>query len=94
MPEYVGKMNMYLNVVDDVLRHPDDRPSIGLLLVRRKNRLIAEYALSGYAKPMGVAQWETKITRNLPAELKSSLPTIKEIEEELSKDIIKTNNKK
>jgi len=87
MPEYVGKMNMYLSVVDDILRHPDDKPSIGLLLVKRKNKLIAEYALSGYSKPMGVAQWETKITRRLPKELKSSLPTIEEIEKELSKDI-------
>ncbi|MEK6564182.1 MAG: PDDEXK nuclease domain-containing protein [Candidatus Omnitrophota bacterium] len=84
MPEHVGKMNMYLSVVDDVLRHPDDKRTIGLLLVRRKNKLIAEYALSGYSKPMGVAQWETKITRSLPKELKSSLPTIEEIETELS----------
>ena len=86
---YVGKMNMYLSVVDDILRHPDDKPSIGLLLVKRKNKLIAEYALSGYSKPMGVAQWETKITRRLPKELKASLPTIEEIEKELSKDISK-----
>ena len=84
-PEHVGKMNMYLSVVDDILRHPDDKPSIGLLLVRRKNKLIAEYALSGYSKPMGVAQWETKITRSLPKELKSSLPTIAQIEKEFSK---------
>ncbi len=87
MPEHVGKMNMYLSVVDDILHHPDDKPSIGLLLVRRKNKLIAEYALSGYSKPMGVAQWETKITRSLPKELKSNLPTIEEIEKELSKKV-------
>ena len=86
MPEHVGKMNMYLSVVDDVMRHPNDKPTIGLLLVRRKNKLIAEYALSDIKKPMGVAQWQTKITRSLPKELKSSLPTIEEIEKELSKD--------
>ena len=90
IPEYVGKMNMYLSVVDDVLRHPDDKRSIGLLLVKRKNKMIAEYALSGYSKPIGVAQWETKITKSLPKELKLSLPTIEEIEIELSKDINKT----
>lgn len=84
MPEHVGKMNMYLSVVDDILRHPYDKPTIGLLLVKRKNKLIAEYALSGYSKPMGIAQWQTKITRALPKELKSSLPTIEEIEAELS----------
>ncbi|MCX5677546.1 MAG: PDDEXK nuclease domain-containing protein [Candidatus Omnitrophica bacterium] len=85
VPEYVGKMNMYLSVVDDILRHPDDNPSIGLLLVKRKNKMIAEYALSGYTKPIGVAQWETKITKSLPKELKSNLPAIEEIEKELSK---------
>ncbi len=85
MPEHVGKMNMYLSIVDDILRHPDDKPTIGLLLVRRKNKLIAEYA----QKPMGVAQWQTKITRSLPKELKSSLPTIAEIEKELGKNIKK-----
>jgi hypothetical protein len=90
IPEYVGKMNMYLSVVDDILRYPDDKPSIGLLLVKRKNKMIAEYALSGYTKPMGVAQWETKITRSLPKELKSNLPTIEEIERELSADVDKT----
>ncbi len=91
MPEHVGKMNMYLSVVDDILRHPDDKPTIGLLLVKRKNKLIAEYALSDIKKPMGVAQWQTKITRSLPKELKSSLPTIKEIEQEFSE---KKNNKR
>ncbi len=89
MPEYVGKMNMYLSVVDDIFRHHDDKPSIGLLLVKRKNKLIAEYALSGYTKPMGVAQWEIKISRSLPKELKSNLPAIKKIEQELSRDISK-----
>lgn len=93
MPEHVGKMNMYLSVVDDILRHPDDKPTIGLLLVRRKNKLIAEYALSGIKKPMGVAQWQTKITRSLPKELKSSLPAIEEIEREFGKAAARRNKK-
>lgn len=84
-PGHVGKLNMYLSVVDDVLRHPDDKPTIGLLLVRQKSKMVAEYALRGYAKPIGIAQWETQITRTLPEELKSSLPSIEEIENELSK---------
>ena len=86
-PGHVGKLNMYLAVVDDVLRHPDDKPTIGLLLVRKKNKLVAEYALRGFKKPIGVAQWETQITRSLPEQLKTSLPSIEELETELSKDI-------
>ena len=75
--------NFYLNVVDDLLRYPDDKPSIGLLLVRGKNRTVVEYALAGFSKPIGVAQWERQITQSLPDELKSSLPTVEEIEAEL-----------
>ncbi len=85
-PGHVSKLNMYLNVADDILRHPDDKTTIGLLLVRHKNKMIAEYALRGYSTPMGVAEWETQITRALPETLKTSLPTIEELEEELSKD--------
>jgi len=62
-------------------------------LVRRKNKMVAEYALSGYSKPMGVAQWETQITRSLPKELKPSLPSIEEIEKELGEDIKKRKSK-
>ena len=82
-PDYVGKLNMYLNVVDDMLRHPDDKPSIGLLLVKEKNQVVVEYSLEGYVKPMGVADWARKIDKSLPDDLKSSLPTIEEIEAEL-----------
>ncbi|WP_198017591.1 PDDEXK nuclease domain-containing protein [Syntrophorhabdus aromaticivorans] len=82
-PGYVSKLNMYLNIVDDLLRHPDDKPSIGLLLVKEKNQTIVEYSLAGYRKPIGVAEWQREITRSLPEELKSSLPTIEEIEAEL-----------
>jgi len=90
-PEYLGQLNMYLNVVDDVLRHPEDKPSIGLLLVKEKNKLVAEYSLSGYAKPIGIAQWKTQITRMLSEAIKSSLPSIEEIEAELSGDGKKKN---
>ncbi|MEQ8189330.1 MAG: PDDEXK nuclease domain-containing protein [Candidatus Eremiobacterota bacterium] len=82
-PGHISQLGMYLNVVDDVMRHPDDKPSIGLLLVKQKNKLVAEYALRGYNKPMGIAEWETQITRSLPEDLKPSLPSIEEIEREL-----------
>jgi predicted nuclease of restriction endonuclease-like (RecB) superfamily len=83
-PEDVGQINLYLAAVDDLLRHPDDKPSVGLLLCRSRNRLIAEYALRGLKSPIGVAEWETKLVQKLPADLKASLPTIKEIETELA----------
>jgi len=83
-PGYVSKLNMYLNIVDDLLRHPDDKPSIGLLLVKEKNQTIVEYSLAGFRKPIGVAQWQREITRSLPEELKSSLPSIEDIEAELA----------
>ena len=82
-PGYVGKLNMYMNIVNDLMRHSDDQKTIGLLLVKEKNHTIAKYALEGYTNPIGVAGWEKQITENLPAELKSSLPTIEEIEAEL-----------
>ncbi|MEW6186872.1 MAG: PDDEXK nuclease domain-containing protein [Thermodesulfobacteriota bacterium] len=85
-PGFVGVMNMYLSAVDDLLRHPDDKPSIGLLLCRSKNELIVEYALRNFKKPIGVAEWETKIVKKLPKEFKGSLPTVEEIEEELARN--------
>ncbi len=86
-PEQVGKLNMYLNAVDDIFGHEDDRPSIGLLLVREKDRLVVEYSLAGTQKPMGVAAWEREITRSLPEEMRSSLPSVEEIEAELSRSV-------
>lgn len=80
-PEQAGKMNFYLNVVDDRLRHPDDAPSIGLILCQGRNQIIAEYALRGADKPIGVSEYE--LTRALPPNLKSALPTVEEIEAEL-----------
>jgi predicted nuclease of restriction endonuclease-like (RecB) superfamily len=80
--EYAGKMNFYLNLVDDVLRHEADAPSIGLILCQDRNRVVAEYALRGMNKPIGVSEYE--LTRSLPRELRSSLPTIEAIEAELA----------
>jgi predicted nuclease of restriction endonuclease-like (RecB) superfamily len=80
--EYAGKMNFYCNVVDDRMRHQADQPTIGLILCQDKNRLVAEYALKGMKKAIGVSEY--RLTRALPAQLKSSLPSIKDIEAELS----------
>ncbi|MBL0711420.1 MAG: DUF1016 family protein [Colwellia sp.] len=80
---HVSQLNMYMNIVDDTLRHKDDKPTIGLLLVREKNQTVAKYALSGYNKPIGVAKWEQLITDSLPEDLQPSLPSIEEIEKEL-----------
>lgn len=80
-PEYTGKMNFYLAAVDDLLKHPSDNPSIGLILCKSKKQLIVEYALRNTASPMGIAEF--KHLEKLPAELKGSLPTIEEIEAEL-----------
>lgn len=83
-PEHAGKMNFYLSAVDDLLKHADDQPTIGLLLCRSRDRVQVEYALRDITKPIGVAQWETKLVERLPASLKGSLPTVEEIEAELA----------
>lgn len=82
-PEYAGKLNFYLSAVDDLLRHPDDAPTIGILLCRSKNGVVAEYALRDINKPMGVAQWTEALTKSLPDPLVSKLPSIEELEAEL-----------
>ena len=74
-PEYAGKMNFYLSAVDDLLRHPDDRPSIGIILCKAKNRVVAEYALRDLAKPVGVSTYITKLVESLPPALRGSLPS-------------------
>jgi predicted nuclease of restriction endonuclease-like (RecB) superfamily len=83
----VGQINLYRAAVDDLLRHPDDRATIGLLLCRGKNKLVVEYALSGLDKSIAVSDWKTQITESLPTEFRGSLPTIEEIEAELSYEI-------
>jgi predicted nuclease of restriction endonuclease-like (RecB) superfamily len=82
-PEFAGKMNFYLSAVDDQLRHADDKPSIGLLLCKERDHMTVEYALRDLKKPIGVAQWQTKLVESLPKNLKGSLPTVSEIEAEL-----------
>jgi len=80
-------MNFYLSVVDDVLKHPNDNPSIGLILCKSKNNVLAEYALRDMSKPIGLAEY--RITENLPKEIKGELPTIEELEAELAKELIR-----
>jgi predicted nuclease of restriction endonuclease-like (RecB) superfamily len=80
-PEYAGKMNFYLSAVDDLLRHPDDKPSIGLILCKAKNGIVAEYALRDIGKPLGISEFNHP--EKLPDRLKGTLPTIEEIEAEL-----------
>ena len=75
-PEYAGKMNFYLNVVDDTLKHADDQPNIGLILCKDKNEIIAEYSFRGHTKPMGVSEYQ----------LTEKLPTVKELEQKLGED--------
>lgn len=81
-PEYAGKVNFYCNVVDDHLRHADDKPTIGLILCQERNRVLAEYTLRGIEKPIGVSSYE--LTRALPKALQSSLPSIEQIESEFA----------
>src|SRR5262249_46855836 len=81
-PEYAGKMNFYLSAVDDLLRHPQDQPSIGLILCKAKNKVMAEYALRDMGKPIGISGF--KLAESLPESLKGSLPTIADLEAELS----------
>lgn len=83
IPEYAGKLNFYLSAVDDALKTPSDQPSIGILLCRDKNNVEVEFALRGMSQPMGVSEFN--LTEILPDELKSSLPTVEEIENELEK---------
>jgi predicted nuclease of restriction endonuclease-like (RecB) superfamily len=84
-PEHAGQLNFYLSAIDAQVKAADDKPTIGLLLCRTQNRLVAEYALSGIEKPIGVAEYQ--LVRALPEPLDTSLPSIEEIEAELSRDL-------
>lgn len=83
-PEHAGKMNFYLSAIDDFVKSMTDNPSIGIILCKTKKRFTAEYALRDIHKPMGVSQYERIVTKSLPKRLRESLPTIQEIEAELS----------
>ena len=80
-----AQLGLYMTAVDRLLSHPDDKPTLGLLLVREKNRVLVEYALGGNTNPISVAEWDTRLTHALPEELQASLPTIEQIEAELAK---------
>ena len=77
-PEFAGQLNFYLSAVDGILKRDEDNPSIGLLLCKSKNNLVAEYALKDMSKPMGVSEY--KITKSLPEELEKQLPSVEDIE--------------
>lgn len=81
-PEYAGKLNFYCNVVNDQIRHASDAPTIGLILCQSRDHLLAEYSFAGIDKPIGISTYE--LTRALPQRLQSALPTVEEIEAELS----------
>lgn len=89
--EYTGKMNFYCNVVDDRLKRAEDNPTIGLILCQNKNRLVAEYALKGVEKAIGVSEFQ--MTRALPREFQSELPTVTEIEKEMASQVKRTPKK-
>lgn len=82
-PRDAGQMNFYLSAVDDLLKHPADSPSIGILLCKSKDKIKAEYALRRCNSPISIASYETEIVKRLPKELKSALPTVEEIEKQL-----------
>ena len=86
-PEYMGQLNFYINVVDDTLRGKHDNKTIGLLLCNGGDKVVAQYALSGYDRPIGVSDYQ--LSKAIPYNLKSALPTVEEVEEELSKIVDK-----
>ena len=84
-PEYMGQLNFYINVVDDTLRGEHDNKTIGLLLCNGGDKVVAQYALSGYDQPIGVSDYQ--LSKAIPENLKSALPTIEEVEEEINRFI-------
>lgn len=84
-PEHIGQLNFYLSVVDAQVKAEEDKPTIGLLLCRKQNRLVAQYAVNGIDKPIGVAEY--KLLENLSEPLLRNLPSIEEIEAELAENV-------
>jgi len=82
-----GQINLYRYAADDLLRQPDDRPTIGLLLCKGKNKLVVEYALSGLEQSIAVADWKTQLTDTLPSEFQGILPSIEEIEAGFAREL-------
>jgi len=87
-PEYAGKLNFYLSAVDDLLKTEDENPSIGIILCKTKDKVLAEYALRDITKPMGISEYQ--LTNAIPEKFKSSLPSIEDLESELTQYL---NNK-
>lgn len=85
-PGFLGQLGMYMAAVDDLMAHPDDKPTIGLLLCKEKNSVVAEYALRGFNTPIGIAEWRTSLADSLPDEIASSLPSIETLEAELASE--------
>jgi predicted nuclease of restriction endonuclease-like (RecB) superfamily len=82
-PEYAGKMNFYLSAVDDLVKHSNDQPSIGFILCKTKDNVLAEYTLRDMTKPIGLAEY--RLTEALPKEIKTNLPSIEELEKEFKR---------
>ena len=89
-PEYAGQLNFYINVVDDKLRGENDNKTIGLLLCKGKDEVVAQYALTGYDQPIGISDYQ--LSKVIPEKLKSALPSVEEVEEELASFLDKDNN--
>ena len=89
-PEYAGQLNFYINVVDDKLRGENDNKTIGLLLCKGKDEIVAQYALTGYDQPIGISDYQ--LSKAIPENLKSALPSIEEVEEELASFLDKDKN--
>ncbi len=85
-PEYAGKMSFYISAVDKILKQKDDNPTIGLILCKTKDNVTAEYTLQGMQKPIGLSEYQ--IYEKLPKKVKTALPSVEELEAELSKDIV------
>jgi predicted nuclease of restriction endonuclease-like (RecB) superfamily len=87
-PEHLGQLSFYLAAVDTQIKHPQDAPTIGLLLCKSKNKVVAEYALRNNTQPLGVAEYQ--LLDSLPTELQTSLPSIEQIERELAGSQVST----
>jgi hypothetical protein len=83
-PEFSGRMDFHLSAIDDLLRHPSEHPSIGIILCKSKNKIAAEYALRDLRKPIGISEY--RLTESLPKQLKRSLPAIKQLEAQLKRE--------
>lgn len=89
-PEHLGQLSFYLTAVDEQVKHPQDNPTIGLLLCKSRNKVVAEYALRQNTQPLGVAEY--KLIESLPEELATDLPSIEQIERELAGDVVDTTD--